>query len=79
MKWPLCFMNQIRLLYGEMFVDISGVKQVKRIEIPITNERERQTFFGALNFHTQKFIAQDHEKGNTKSTIAFLRACLKSF
>ena len=64
--------DECHLLWGDVCGYIWG-KTSERIEIPITNERERQTFFGALNFHTQKFIAQDHEKGNTKSTIAFLK------
>ena len=56
--------DECHLLWGDVCGYIWG-KTSERIEIPITNERERQTFFGALNFHTQKFIAQDREKGNT--------------
>ena len=34
----------------------------KRIEIPIKNERERQTYYGALDYQTKEFIVQELKK-----------------
>jgi hypothetical protein len=42
----------------------------RRIEIPITNERELQTYFGALNYQTQQFTfkvihrARENQRSN---------------
>lgn len=41
--------------------------------MPITNERERQTYYGAVNLYTQECLIQAYEKGNSESTIAFLK------
>ena len=34
----------------------------KRIEIPIKNERERQAYYGALDYQTKEFIVQELKK-----------------
>jgi hypothetical protein len=44
-----------------------------RIEIPITNERERQTYFGALNYQSLQFHVQSHPSGDGKSTVKFIK------
>ena len=41
--------------------------------VPLVNERQKQTYYGALNFYTQKFLVKAYEKGNSQSTIAFLQ------
>lgn len=41
--------------------------------MPITNERERQTYYGAVNIYTQECLIQAYEKGNSENTIAFLK------
>lgn len=64
--------DECHLLWGDVCGYVWGKTNI-RIEIPMTNERERQTFYGALNFNTQKFIIKDYEKGNTQNTIAFVQ------
>ena len=34
----------------------------KRIKIPIKNERERQTYYGAYYYQTKEFIVQELKK-----------------
>ena len=45
----------------------------KRIEIPIKNEKERQTYYGALDYQTKEFIVQEFNSGNTENTIEFIK------
>jgi transposase len=52
-------------------------KTSERIEVPILNERERQTYYGAVNLHTQECLIQTYDKGNSQSTIAFVDYLLK--
>lgn len=40
--------------------------------MPIVNERQRQTYFGALNLH-QECIVKADEKGNSKSMVKFMQ------
>ena len=43
-----------------------------RIEIPIKNEKDRQTYFGALEYQTKEFIVQEYSAGNGENTVAFI-------
>ena len=40
----------------------------------MSNERQKQTYYGALELATQAFWLQGYEKGNSESTVAFLKA-----
>jgi putative transposase len=54
--------------------DIEGYvwgKTNQRVEVPVVNEREKQTYFGALDLVEGKVVIQAHEKGNTECQIAF--------
>jgi transposase len=66
------FQDECHLLWGDICGYIWG-KTSERIEVPITNERERQTYYGAVNLYTQECLIQTYEKGNSESTIAFLK------
>jgi hypothetical protein len=50
-----------------------GVKQISALVVPIVNERQRQTYYGALNYCTQEFLVEAYDKGNSGSTIEFLK------
>ena len=43
------------------------------IEIPLKNIKDRQTYFGALDYQTKKFIVQSHSVGNSQNTVAFIK------
>lgn len=45
----------------------------ERLEVLMTNERERQTYYGALNYQTQEFFVQEYEAGNSENTIRFIK------
>ncbi len=44
-----------------------------RIEIPIKNIKDRQTYYGALNYQTQEFIIRDYSAGNSENTVKFIQ------
>jgi hypothetical protein len=41
----------------------------------MTNERERQTYYGALNLLTQDFHLHEAPAGNGINTVAYLQWC----
>ena len=58
--------------------DVCGMAWGKRnapIVVPMTNERERQTYYGALNFLTQAFHLYEASAGNGVNTVAYLQWC----
>ena len=50
-----------------------GVNPWSRIKVPITNEKDRQTYFGALNYQSKEFHVQSHPSGDGKSTVKFIK------
>jgi transposase len=57
-------------------LDICGYawgKTNERIEIPIKNEKDRQTYYGALNYQTQELTIQGYPAGNGVSTVEFVK------
>ena len=51
----------------------------ERIEVPVINERQRQTYFGALNYYTQEFLLKPGKKGDSSNTIAFIEYLISQY
>ena len=66
------FLDECHLLHGDLTGYVWG-RSDRRIEIPITNEREIQTYFGSLNYQSQQFHVQSHPSGDGKSTVQFIK------
>ena len=49
------------------------------IVVPMTNERERQTYYGALNLLTQDFHLQEGTAGDGKNTVAYMQWCQRLY
>ena len=66
------FVDECHLLWGDVCGYVWG-KTDMRIEIPIKNEKDKQTYYGALNYQTREFIICEHERGNGKNTVEFMK------
>lgn len=67
----LLFEDECHLLWG----DVCGLAWGKRnqaIEVPIHNKKERQTYYGAVNFQTQQFHLKPFPSGNGENTVAYV-------
>ena len=71
-KLKVFMIDECHLLWGDILGYAWG-KTDERIEIAIKNEKERQTYYGALDYETKEFIVQEYESGNTKNTIEFIK------
>lgn len=67
------FQDECHLLWGDVCGYAWG-KTSERIEVPMTNARDKQTYFGVLNVSTHKFCIQAFDKANSETTIAFLQS-----
>ena len=45
----------------------------KRVEIPILNERDRQTYYGAVDLYRKDFHVRCYDKGNSSNTVLFVK------
>lgn len=63
--------DECHLLWGDIIGYVWG-KTSERVSIPVVNARDKQTYFGALDYKTKEFITYAAQKGNSKNTINFL-------
>lgn len=64
--------DECHLLWGDACGYVWG-KTCTRIEIPMVNQRKRQTYFGAMNYQTKQFFVQEYEAANSDNTVSFLK------
>jgi transposase len=69
------FQDECHLLWGDLCGYVWG-KTNERIEVSMTNERQKQTYYGALNILSQEFVVKAFERANSEATIAFLQMLL---
>ncbi len=66
------FEDECHLLWG----DVCGLAWGKRnqaLEVPMTNQKSRQTYYGAVNFLTHEFHLQPFSTGNSENTVAYVK------
>ena len=64
--------DECHLLWGDVCGYVWGKTQI-RVEVPMTNQRERQTYFGAFNYQTKQFFVQEYGAGNSANTVVFVK------
>lgn len=69
------FQDECHLLWKDLCGYVWG-KTNERIEVPIVNERSKQTYYGAVNLYTGQCLLQATVAGNSEGTIAFLQYLL---
>ena len=60
------------ICYGVIHWDIWG-RRNNRIEIPILNERDRQTCYRAVDLYRKDFHVRCYDKGNSSNTVLFVK------
>lgn len=64
--------DECHLLWGDVCGYVWGKTKI-RVEVPMTNQKERQTYFGALNYQTKQFFVQEYGAGNSANTVLFVK------
>ena len=71
-KLAVFMIDECHLLWGDLLGYVWGRSDI-RIEIPIKNEKQRQTYYGALDYQTHEFIVQEYSSGNSENTVNFIK------
>lgn len=66
------FLLECHLLGSDVCGYVWG-KTDTRIKIPIKNIKDRQTYFGALDYQSQELIVREYQAGNSKNTLEFIQ------
>lgn len=72
------FEDECHLLWGDICGYVWGSTK-ERIEVPVINEKQRQTYFGVLNYYTQEFLVKPYAKGNSQCVLAFIEYLLTHY
>lgn len=70
-KLAVFMLDECHLLSGDVLGYTWGPTN-KRVEIPIKNEKERQTYYGAIDYYTHEFLLKSYSSGNSENTKDFL-------
>jgi len=71
-RMVLFFQDECHLLWGNVCGYVWGPTD-QRIEVPITNEKQKQTYYGVLNYLSGEVLIKAFPKGNSEHTIEFLK------
>ena len=66
------FEDECHLLWGDVCGAAWGPRNTP-IEIPITNQKLRQTYYGAVNYVTHQFHLRPFSAGNGENTVAYIQ------
>lgn len=64
--------DECHVLWGDTLGFIWG-RRNEKIEVPITNEKERQTYYGAINLATKDMHITPFDAGNGLNTVAYVK------
>jgi len=75
-KLCVFMLDECHLLWGDLCGYVWG-KSARRVEVEMTNQKQRQTYYGALDYGNKEFLVQPYEKGDSANTISFLKYLIK--
>ena len=64
--------DECHLLWGDVCGYVWGKTKI-RVEVPMTNQKERQIYFGALNYQTKQLFVREYGTGNSENTVLFIK------
>ena len=74
----MLFVDACHRLWGDTLGYVWGPRG-ERIDVPILNERARQTYYGAVNLMTGSPFVMPAEAGNSEHSVLFLKALRRNF
>ena len=69
-------LDECHLLWGDTIGYVWG-KTDTEITVPVTNERDKQTYYGAVDYLDKALLLKTYDTANSKNTIDYLNYLLK--
>ncbi len=70
--------DECHLGWGDIWGMVWG-KRNAPIAVPMTNERQRQTYYGAVNLFTRAVHLQEGAAGDGENTVAYIQWCQRRY
>ncbi len=74
-KLRVLLLDECHLLWGDLTGYVWG-KTDTEIAVRVVNEREKQTYYGAVDYVERRLLLKAYDAGNSKNTIDYLRYLL---
>ena len=74
-KLRVLLLDECHLMWGDTIGYVWG-KTDQEIPVPVVNERDKQTYYGAVDYLERELLLRPYDKGNSESTIDYLRYLL---
>lgn len=71
-------MDECHLMGGDVIGYVWGPTG-ERVEVPVVNERDRQTYYGAVDLLSKRLVIEAYPSGNSDGTIAYLKFLQQQF
>ena len=68
--------DEVHLLERDLISHLWGQTK-ERLNIPIFNQKNRQTYYGALDLVNQELITEAYKQGNGENTVDFLKKLMQ--
>jgi transposase len=65
--------DECHLLYGDVCGQV-WAERGARVEVEMSNEKQRQTYYGAINVHSGQFHLSPFSSGNGANTVEYVKA-----
>jgi transposase len=66
------FLDECHLLWGDL-CGYGWSRRNQRVDLEVKSTKERQTYYGALDYLTKSFVLHEYKAGNEENTVAFLK------
>lgn len=66
------FLDECHLLWGDI-CSYASSRRNQRVDVEVKSTKERQTYYGALDYLTKRFVVHEYSAGNEDNTVAFLK------
>ena len=70
--------DECHLLWGECTGYVWG-KRGEKIKVSMTNQKQRQSYYGAVNFLSREFHLKAFDAGNSQNTICYIKWLLEIY
>lgn len=65
-------LDECHLLWGDLSGYVWG-KMDQSIAIPVVNERQKQTYYGAIDYLQKEVLIKAYDAGNSDNSVSFLK------
>ncbi len=74
-KLRVLLLDECHLMWGDTIGYVWG-KTDQEVTVPVVNERDKQTYYGAVDYLDREFLLKVYQAGNSENTIDYLQYLL---